>query len=407
MGGELAQKSELEPVNVEDGIWYARIPLLPELPLYVGWVVTSEGVVVVDTGFRNDDSVLRCIRQTTDKPIRYIIYTHYHSDHTSGARAMMVDQPVIIGHVNVVENLKRKVRFLRHTVLMRNLQVGQALVTFEQQGKNIPGELHPTLTYQDTYRFTLGGQRFDLIHAKGETDCHTIVHLPDRGVVFPGDLYLGVFPNLGNPFKVQRYAKEWYEALDMILSWRPRYLIGGHAVLQGEEIEANLKVHSEVLRYLEETVVAGINAGKSLEELLEEVKLPEHLSRHPSLRQTYSRIEFAIRNIHKRYCGFFDYNPAHLLPRPSWEITRLVRELIGDDERILQKARSLGEEGRLHLALQVLDLIVANEKTHRQARAVRREILAQLAEQDETRMSRGVWEYYRDEDGAFLRSLQE
>jgi len=201
--------------------------------------------------------------------------------------------------------------------------------------------IYPTITYRDNYSFKLGGLTFELFHGKGETDDHTLVWIPELKAVFCGDLLEGSFPNLGNPFKVMRYAREWAETLERVLALNPDLAIGGDAVLtNNQEINEHFKENIELLRYLEDSVIDAANQGKNLEQMIEGIQLPSHLENSPNLRQIYSRREFAIYNIWKRYCGYFDFSASSVLPRPKRELASVARDLIGNDEAIIKKALS-------------------------------------------------------------------
>jgi alkyl sulfatase BDS1-like metallo-beta-lactamase superfamily hydrolase len=263
--------------------------------------------------------------------------------------------------------------------------------------------IYPTITYRDNYSFKLGGLTFELFHGKGETDDHTLVWIPELKAVFCGDLLEASFPNLGNPFKVMRYAREWAETLERVLALNPDLAIGGDAVLtNNQEINEHFKENIELLRYLEDSVIDAANQGKNLEQMIEEIQLPSHLENSPNLRQIYSRREFAIYNIWKRYCGYFDFSASSVLPRPKRELASVARDLIGNDEAIVKKAENLYHDGQLQLALETLDLILKVEYENVPARRIRQKILEKLADTDICLMSRNVWTYYRDEDKKFL-----
>jgi alkyl sulfatase BDS1-like metallo-beta-lactamase superfamily hydrolase len=184
----------------------------------------------------------------------------------------------------------------------------------------------------------------------------------------------------------------------------PDLAVGGDAVLtDNREINAHFRETIELLRYLEDSVIDAANHGKNLEQMIEEIQLPPHLENSPNLQQIYSRREFAIYNIWKRYCGYFDFSASSVLPRPKKELASVAREMIGNDEVILQKAESLFRNGQLQLALEVLDLILKVDYEDVPARRLRLGILENLADIDICLMSRNVWTYYLDEDKKFLK----
>ena len=365
---------------------------------YTSWVLTGDGVVIIDAG--PDTAAPRVkeeIARETDQPVKYIIYSHGHIDHVGGAPVYADHHPEVIGHENLVPRLDRyklMADYFRHIM---SIQIRQNLPIKQMS------YVYPTITYRDSYSFKLGGLTFELFHGKGETDDHTLVWIPELKAVFCGDLLEASFPNLGNPFKVMRYAKEWADTLERVLALNPDLAIGGDAVFtNNQEINEHFKENIELLRYLEDSVIAAANQGKNLEQMTEEIQLPGHLENSPNLRQIYSRREFAIYNIWKRYCGYFDYSPSSVLPRPKRELASVARDLIGSDEAILKKAEDLYHDGQLHLALETLDLILKVEYENVPARRIRQKILEKLADTDICLMSRNVWTYYRDEDKKFL-----
>lgn len=367
---------------------------------YTSWVITDNGVVVLDTGSGTVAPLVKEeIARETDKPVKYLIYSHGHFDHIGGAPAYLDQHPEVICHENVIPRFERYkltaeyIRRIMRIQILQNLPVAQTRIVY------------PTITYRDEYRFQLGGMTFELFHGKGETDDHTLVWIPELKAVFCGDLLEASFPNLGNPFKVMRYAGEWAETLERVLTLKPDFAIGGDAVLtDNREITEHFEVNIELLRFLQDSVIEAANQGKSLEQMIEEIQLPPHLENSPRLRQIYSRREFAIYNIWRRYCGYFDFSPSGILPRPKKELASVARELIGDDEAILRKASDLMTVGQLQLALETLDIILKTDDENIPARRLRMEILKKLADTDICLMSHNTWIYYMDEDKRFLES---
>jgi glyoxylase-like metal-dependent hydrolase (beta-lactamase superfamily II) len=367
---------------------------------YTSWVITDEGVVIIDTGTGTVAPLVKEeIAQETDKPVKYIIYTHGHFDHTEGATTFVDQHPEVIGHENVVPRFDRYQRMAPYFRHIMEIQIRQTLPIRKA------AFVYPTLTYRDDYSFKLGRLTFNLFHGKGESDDGTLVWIPELKTVFCGDVLEASFPNLGNPFKVMRYAREWADTLERVLGLEPDLAIGGDVVLtDNREINNHFAETIELLRYLEDAVKEAANQGKNLEQMTEEIQLPPHLENSPNLQQIYSRREFAIYNIWKRYCGYFDFSPSSVLPRPKKELAAVARELIGNDSAILEKAESLFNAGRPQLALETLDLILKVDGESVPARRLRVRILEKLAESDICLMSRNVWTYYRDEDEEFLKN---
>ena len=305
---------------------------------YTSWVTTSDGVVVIDPGnYRVCTLIKEEIARDVDRPIKYLIYTHAHMDHVGGAAAFMDQSPEVIAHENAIHRLDRYRLTTDYIRLINSIQFHFRLPP------NVPRrrfqQVYPTQTYRDEHQFELGDKTFELFHGKGETDDHTLVWVPELRAVFCGDLLEASFPNLGNPFKVMRYAREWAVALKKALALGPDLAIGGDAVLvEKQKINEVFNENIELLTFLEESVVKAANGGKNLEQMIEEIQLPPHLENSPNLRQIYSRREFAIHNIWERYCGYFDFSPSGLLPRPKREIAAVVRKLIGEDADVLIEA---------------------------------------------------------------------
>ncbi|HEY40459.1 MAG TPA: MBL fold metallo-hydrolase [Dehalococcoidia bacterium] len=368
---------------------------------YTSWVITEDGVVIIDPGSYRVCTMLREELDRAGQSVKYLIYTHAHGDHIGGAAAFLDQELKVIAHENTLERLRRYeltagyIRRINSVQFHFNIPVGTPQRRFPP--------VYPTETYHHEYRFELGGKTFELFHAKGETDDCTVVWVPQLRAVFLGDLLEASFPNLGNPFKVMRYAREWAMALEKAVALDPEFAIGGDCVLtDNKEINEVLSVNIELFNYLEDSVIRATNDGHNLEQMIEEIQLPPHLADNPYLKQVYSRLEFAIYNIWRRYCGYFDFSPSGLLPRPGREVAGVVRQLIGNDPAILHKAEELMNQGQLQLALETLDIILKVDYENMAARRLRHEILRKMVETDECLMSHNVWVHYLEEDESFL-----
>ena len=83
----------------------------------------------------------------------------------------------------------------------------------------------PTTTYEERLDLSVGGLELELHHDRGETDDHTWAWIPSLRAVAVGDFVAWVFPNAGNPQKVQRYPVDWARALRSMISLEPELLL--------------------------------------------------------------------------------------------------------------------------------------------------------------------------------------
>ena len=381
--------------NPHPDVHVAKIPIAN-----ASWVKTSEGIVVIDTLLnRVTGQKMKEKVDETGGPVKVIIYTHHHNDHVGGAKVFLGDKPEIIGHRFLPEDLE-KYRILReHRARIASIQFN---VPFTPE--RMPNYVEPTKTYDTSMVFTLGDKTFELYHARAETDDGTWVYVPELKTAFVGDLIIMGFPNIGNPFKPTRFGLSWARALEAVREKSPEMVIahGGRAVYKGPDAMELLNVTIEGIHSIHDQVVEFINQDMPVDEMIHAVALPDHLKNHRFLKFTYSRPEFAVYNIYRWYHGYFDHNPAHLLPRPEKEVNQEIFNLIGDGEMVFNRSKVLHENGQSQLALQVLDVLLKQDPAHREARKLRLSILEKLCREDYCLMSRNTWVYFMDQDRKFL-----
>jgi glyoxylase-like metal-dependent hydrolase (beta-lactamase superfamily II) len=365
----------------------------------VGAIVAEEGVALIDTGMVFDPgAALRPLRSLTDKPVKYIIYTHGHADHAANAGPILAEaaergdpRPTIVAHANVPRRMERYAELYEHNARINRLQfrVPAGALSFPPDARFV----RPDLTYQDAMTLRLGELTLHLFHAMGETDDVTWIHIPERRAIFSGDLVLRSCPNIGNPLKPQRFEVEWAEALERMLALAPEVLGPGHgAVLRGEALADELRATARALRYLHDEVVRRLNAGEGEEQIVRELALPEELARHPALAPVYGSPHFIVQATVRRYTGWYDGNPSHLSPAPTAEIAGEVAALAGA-EALVVRAEALARAGRHQLALHLLDFALDGGRDvsiRRRALALKSASLARLAEAETSFIARSI-----------------
>ena len=226
-----------------------------------GFIVTDEGVVVIDTQGPKDLSILlkQKIQEVTEKPIIYVVNTHYHGDHTFGNQYFK-EAREIISHENTKKNLIEKDS--QHREQFRKFFGENALEGFELT--------LPTKTFKDTLTLRAGGKIMELAYlGSGHTDGDIIVYLPIERIMFGGDLfYKDRLSWLGDS-----YASEWIETLDKLKHFDAVIHVPGHGDIGDMGMLQNFQ---QYLIDLQLEVKKYIEKGRTLDEMKKEINLPKY-----------------------------------------------------------------------------------------------------------------------------------
>jgi alkyl sulfatase BDS1-like metallo-beta-lactamase superfamily hydrolase len=355
------------------------------------------GVVLIDTLSRVDAA--KQVLEKIKGSIKYIIYTHGHGDHVGGASVFLKDNPEIIASKYLPD------RFEKYKILAPYRSHIGAIQFNTPEFQRRTDYTYPTKTFLGDMTFSLGDKTFQLHAVRAETDDAVWVYVPEMKAAFIGDLIIAGLPNIGNPWKPTRFALDWARALEDVKALNPEHLFANGAAFYytGEKVLKVLDYNIEAIHSLHDQVVDHINKGTHITEMIHEVKLPDHLKDNPYLRPLYSRIEFFVFNVYHWYHGYFDDNPAHLLPRPQKEVMGEFLSLIGDSNKIINRAQELLNNDQAQLALEVLDILIQADPENINARKLRIELLKNLAQGDDTLMSRNAMVYYINKDKDFLK----
>lgn len=360
----------------------------------VGLVVTAEGLVIVDTTESEESAreILAEFRKITDQPVKYIIYTHYHPDHTQGTRAFYAEGVQVIATRDFVDYINyQNVMLGDHHRRSRAAQAGEAAPDFAfprpisknpfRTGRGLPDVVMPTVTFDQEYSFTLGGKRFELFHTSGETPDHLALWLPDQRALFVGDLYYHSFPNLSTPMLEARPVRGWMNSLERFIALKPEFLALGHTdPLQGADlIQEHLKNYLAAIKFVHDETVRYLNEGKSADEAVAEIKLPKELADLPYLQESYGRVAWSVRGLYHGYKGWYDGSGAGLNPLPPSFRARELAALAGGADKILARAIELQNQGEHQLTAELCDVVIAANPNDQLARRIKAASLEYLA----------------------------
>ncbi|TCO83817.1 glyoxylase-like metal-dependent hydrolase (beta-lactamase superfamily II) [Plasticicumulans lactativorans] len=221
-----------------------------------GIVIGDDAVLVADTQATPvmAQDVIRRIREVTDKPIRYVVLTHYHAVRVLGASGYRpqhviasqdtYDLIVERGEADMASEIGRFPRLFRAV-------------------ESVPGLTWPTLTFRGEMTLWLGSLEVKLLQlGRGHTKGDTVVWLPQQKILFSGDLV----EYHATPYCGDAYFGDWPHTLDAIAALQPDKLVPGRgAALQTpEEVQAGLAGTRGFLSELYAAVREGAAAGRDL-----------------------------------------------------------------------------------------------------------------------------------------------
>ncbi len=395
-----------EVIEVTDGVHVAVGFGLANSILIEG----DDGVVIVDTmeSLEAAVPVREAFSGITEKPIRAIIYTHYHPDHTFGADVFyMDDKPDVYSHATTPYYLDRLINVVRSIIYKRSTRQFGTMLSGESfinagigpellfRAENTIGLIRPNVTFNgEMMEVDIAGIKLVLVHAPGETPDQIFVWLPEKGVLLPGDNYYKSFPNLyairGTPY---RDVTDWVRSLDKMRRLMPEHLVLGHSrPLTGKDlIYENLTNYRDAIQFVHDQTIRGINEGLTPDRLVERVKLPPHLANLPYLQEYYGTVEWSVRAIFEGYLGWFGGNATDLFPLPPKERAEKISRLAGGKDVILKKAREAMENGDYQWVLELSDILLALDPNDAEAKEIKAGGLTALGERQVAATARNYY----------------
>lgn len=369
---------------------------------------TGDGLVLADTSLGAFGPVVRdALRGWADERVNTIVYTHGHVDHVGGARAFVDEAasrgepaPHVVGHENVPARFDRYDLTNGYNGVVNQRQFGRrGRLGMGGATPSWPRDwVQPDTVFREQLQLEVGGTTIQLHHAKGETDDHAWGWLPSPRAILSGDFLTWVFPNAGNPQKVQRYPREWAVALRTMASFEPELLLPAHGlpIAGRERIAGVLDDVASALESLLDQTLELMNRGARLDEIVHTVRVPDDLLAKPYLRPTYDEPEFVVRNIWRMYGGWYDGNPSHLKPPPERELATEIASMAGGPHALADRADALAETNP-HLAAQLVELAVQAAPDDPRVHSTRALVYGTLRERELSLMSKGIYRAAEDE----------
>lgn len=228
--------AEVELVEVTDAVYVIHNAYVPG---NVAALITDDGVLLVDTKFAIDyDNIAALLAGVTDQPIRYVVNTHYHDDHSGGNGLWQARGATVVAS-------------------------GKARIKMLDNGRD---QGLPDITIEDTGTIHIGGTVVDLYYfGRAHTDGDIVAHLPEQGVLVTGDIYAN---DPGTPEFIDYAgggsAREWPRTLERALDLDFDTVVPGHGTVVGRE---GLESFRDDTVRLREMVRTMIRQGRSREDI--------------------------------------------------------------------------------------------------------------------------------------------
>jgi len=318
-------------------------------------VLTDDGNVVIDTSSaisaRKHHELLGKVSQA---PVRYIILTHGHHDHTGGVFLWKGPQTQLVAQRKFIDLDRFQTRLSGYLSKTGAAQFGldeRTLNAFDLLPQN---HILPTVAFDDKYEFTLGGTKFELMSAPGETYDHLCVWVPKYKAAFVGDNFYDSFPNIYTLRGTQpRWALDYVDSLNKILALKPEIVLPSHGnpIVGHEKIVERLTRYRDAILYVHDATVKGMNQGKDVYTLMREIKLPSDLE----VGEAYGKVSWSVRGIYEGYVGWFDRNSASMYSEPPTVAEPELVRMAGGAEAVGAKAKELLKTGDAVHALRLAE----------------------------------------------------
>ncbi|MGN7755233.1 alkyl/aryl-sulfatase [Sinorhizobium sp. 22678] len=343
------------------------------------------------------------------RPVVAVVYSHSHADHFGGVRGVVDEADVRSGKVEILA----PVGFMEHAVA-ENVYAGNAMTRrmFFQYGVLLPrspfghvdqsigkntaagnvGLIEPTRYIDDDFEeLTIDGVRMEFQNTPGtEAPAEMNTYFPEIKAFWAAENITGTIHNIytlrgalvRNPLAwskhinaaLYRYGQE-AEVMFASHSW-PRW--------GNDRIQEVMRTQRDVYGHLNNDVLHHANKGVTINEIHNVYKLPEGLRNQWAAHSYHGSEEHNSRAVINRYLGYWDANPATLIPLSPRDSAPLYVEMMGGAEKILTKGKELHSQGKYLEAMEILNKLVYAEPENPAAKDLLADVYEQIGYQKES-----------------------
>ena len=370
-----------------------------------GWIVfdplTSKETAKAALDFINE--------KLGTRPVVAVVYSHSHGDHFGGVRGVADEADVKSGKVKIIA----PIGFMRHAV-SENVYAGNAMTRrlFYQYGVLLPagpnghvdqsigknissgiiGLIEPNVIItKDFENLTVDGVKMVFQNTPGtEAPAEMNTYFPDMKAFWAAENITGTIHNIYTlRGALVRDALEWSRQINVAL-----YEFGQEATVMfashswprwgNDRIQEVMKSQRDLYANMNNGVLNLANKGVTINEMHNVYEVPMSLQKQWSARSYHGSVEHNSKAIINRYLGYWDANPATLIPLSPGESAPLYVEMMGGSSKIIAKGKSLFNEGKYKYAMEILNKLVYAEPTNQEAKDLLADNFEQLGYQAES-----------------------
>ncbi len=301
-----------------------------------------------------------------NKPIKGILYSHWHMDHFGGVRGLdnIADDVVIIAHDTFMGNVRdNTMGGMGPAIGFRVDYSLGSLLQADSKGR-VNGGLGPDFLMTEltmiapntlveghwgTLDLTIAGVDLHFAHIPSEAPDEVIVYIEDDGLLWGAEVIQGEsYPNLhtvrGTRF---RDPQDWYLGIDVMREYNADILMLAHGrpVIGAKHVEDTLTAYRDAIQFTYDQSVKAINNGATAEDLIRDIKLPKHLVNHPWLGNFYGGIRHSAKQVFTGELGWFDGDPTTLKPIHTSEASKRYVDMMGGKKKLMKAAQEAADAG--------------------------------------------------------------
>ena len=350
----------------------------------------DDGNIIIDAAdsMYEADKIYNLFKQKNSNPIKAIIYTHNHGDHTFGTQYYLniqEERPQIIAHEDTDFYVQRIMGILNPIIATRSTRMFGTTLPEEELinvgigpnlsvSKSPTGYVKPDLTFRNELKINISGIEMELYHAPGETDDQIFIWLPNHKSLMPGDNVYKTFPNLYTIRGTShRDVKGWIDSLDHMKTFNPEFLFPSHTkpIIGKEVIQNVLNTYRDAIQFVHDQTIRLMNQGMYPDEIAEKIKLPDSIADSPYLKEFYGTVRWSVKSIFNGYLGWFSGNPAELDPLSREEKAKRILNLAGDIDVMIEDLRLAVEKEDMQWALELSDYLIALDSFTKEVKNLR------------------------------------